>query len=990
MDAEGNWYEGQDVGDAFVKYFKGIMGRKAEVNAIWEPETLFVRKLDPLVALDMVSVVSRDEVKDAMFQINDEKAPGPDGYSAKFFKEAWGIVGNDVTNAVLDFFGNGKLLREVNATVLSMVPKVKAPKYVSEFRPIACCNVLYKCISKVICNRLKGCLDKLVSQNQSAFIPGRLISDNILLSQELVKGYDWIGGTPRVALKIDLQKAYDSVDHGFMESCLIEFGFHHRFVGWVMSCLSSVSYSVALNGNLYGFFKGEKGLRQGDPMSPYLFTIVMEVLNLMLQRKIRNCDSFKYHWRCEKVGLTHLCFADDLFIFCGPDLGTIDTIKGAVNEFSGVSGLIPNMHKSEIFFGNVEEGLKSVILNELPFKVGLFPMKYLGIPLSSKRLYQSDCKVLIDKVKNRISDWKVKFLSYAGRVQLIKSVLSSLTIYWSSLFILPCNVAEDIERLIRGFLWNHHDGNRGMAGVKWEEVCMPKLRGGLNILSLRNQNIALMTKHMWNLLSNKDSLWVNWVKKYKLFGRCFWDIGESRSDSWSWGHLLQSRGLVRENFMVRVGNGLNTFAWQDIWHEKGCLMKFIDRRDIKAAGFDRHTRLADIYDSNGWKVPAEWHSKYPWLVSFKIGSFNSNNVDYIKWRRSDGKLVDFTVKNVYVSLCNVGAVVGWSKFVWFSQCIPKHAFIAWMACKFRLLTQDRMLKWGWAGELKCALCRKCPDSHNHLFFSCEYSKAVWKKVRLKARMTDMPFFWSDIVVLLEQNRSGKAVWEIIRRLAVAASVYFIWQERNGRLFRDTNRAPNVLFELIIKEVRLRLMGLKLKNSRGVLEAAENAWSICWMGVLKSDWQQGDVLVVCELQFGFDIASSSRSSRARKRGADQTTPQQDPIPQETPILQIGANDPKLRKIKYQRAHEFIPTQKVNRFDHPLLLFEPSTPEWDKYDKLRNTDLLQHTTQYEELVLEFHSTWRHKEGKFDNDTTVSFSLCRQVFEMNMARFAIVLGF
>ncbi|KAJ0791903.1 hypothetical protein HanOQP8_Chr01g0011221 [Helianthus annuus] len=169
------------------------------------------------------------------------------------------------------------------------------------------------------------------------------------------------------------------------------------------------------------------------------------------------------------------------------------------------------------------------------------------------------------------------------------------------------------------------------------------------------------------------------------------------------------------------------------------------------------------------------------------------------------------------------------------------------------------------------------------------------------------------------------------------------------------------------------------------------------------------------------SSLGRGSRARKRGADQIA-QEDLIAQETSILQIGANDPRLRKIKYQRAHEWILTSKVNRLDHPILQFESSTPEWDKYDKLTDTDLLQHRgldwtwldaigsrqvvldllgpkltealdcghEQYEELVLEFHSTWKHKEGKFDDDKAVSFSLGRQVFEMNMARFAIVSGF
>ncbi|XP_035834035.1 uncharacterized protein LOC118482599 [Helianthus annuus] len=796
------------------------MGKKAVISPLEDPDSLFVNKLDTNMALAMVSNFSKEEVKEAMFQINDEKAPGPDGYSAKFFKEAWDIVGNEVTEAVLDFFRNGRLLKELNATVLSMVPKVKAPNSVAEFRPIACCNVLYKCISKVLCNRLKGCLDKLVSQNQSAFIPGRLISDNILLSQELVKGYDWKGGCPRVAVKIDLQKAYDSVNHEFIKNSLFHFGFHGKFVEWVMCCLDSVSYSVALNGNLYGFFRGEKGLRQGDPMSPYLFTIVMEVLNLIIKRKIRENDKFKFHWRCERVGLTHLCFADDLLIFCGPDMESFGIIKGAVDEFSRVSGLVPNVHKSEIFFGNVNEELRKEILNVLPFKVGQFPMKYLGIPLSSKRLYQADCKVLIDKVKNRISDWKVKFLSFAGKVQLIKSVLSSLTIYWSSLFILPINVAEDIERLMRGFLWNHHDGSRGLARVKWDEVCRPKLYGGLNILSLRKQNMALMTKHIWNLLSNKDSLWVKWIKSYKLMGRSFWEIGENRLDSWSWGHLLQNRNMVRNNFIVKIGNGMDSFAWHDLWHEKGILGNLIDRRDIREAGFDQKTKVAELFNSQGWQVPEEWHRKYPWLVQRSVETFHIDKKDCVEWKGSDGKVVRFSVKQVYNSFSCAGEVVKWSSFVWFSQCIPKHAFINWLAFRGKLLTQDRMLSWGWDGDLSCVFCKRCPDSHDHLFFSCEYSSAVWRRVRRQARMEEAPCLWQEFIVFAEKMKKGKSIWDIIRRLVVAACVYFIWLERNGRLFRDNSRSPQQLFVRICEEVRMRLVGLKLKRSSNVLEAAE--------------------------------------------------------------------------------------------------------------------------------------------------------------------------
>ncbi|GKE98473.1 RNA-directed DNA polymerase, eukaryota, reverse transcriptase zinc-binding domain protein, partial [Tanacetum coccineum] len=147
-----------------------------------------------------------------ILSIDDNKAPGPDGYTAKFFKKAWHMIGNDVCMDVKEFFAKGKLLRELNATLITLVPKISAPSKVTDFRPIACCNVAYKCISKIITNRIKGVLNSIVDKNQSAFIPERQITDNILLTQEFLKGYNCANGPKRCSMEIDIQKAYDIVD----------------------------------------------------------------------------------------------------------------------------------------------------------------------------------------------------------------------------------------------------------------------------------------------------------------------------------------------------------------------------------------------------------------------------------------------------------------------------------------------------------------------------------------------------------------------------------------------------------------------------------------------------------------------------------------------------------------------------------------------------------------------------------------------------------
>ncbi|GJS13489.1 putative RNA-directed DNA polymerase, eukaryota, reverse transcriptase zinc-binding domain protein, partial [Tanacetum coccineum] len=144
----------------------------------------------------MIPSVSNQEVKEAIFSMGNDKSPGPDGYTVAFFKEAWDVVSNDVTKAVKEFFTNGTLLKEVNHTIIALIPKIASPTRINDYRPISCCNVIYKCISKIIANRIKDSLKNLVSPNQSAFVSGRRISDNILLTQEIMHNYHLDRGPP--------------------------------------------------------------------------------------------------------------------------------------------------------------------------------------------------------------------------------------------------------------------------------------------------------------------------------------------------------------------------------------------------------------------------------------------------------------------------------------------------------------------------------------------------------------------------------------------------------------------------------------------------------------------------------------------------------------------------------------------------------------------------------------------------------------------------
>ncbi|GJR90251.1 hypothetical protein Tco_0214262, partial [Tanacetum coccineum] len=475
----------------------------------------------------------------------NDKSPGLDGYTAAFFKEAWDIVGQDVINAVKEFFANGKIPKELNHTIIALIPKVHTPTRVNDYRLISCCNVLFKCISKIIANRIKNSLKIIISPNQSAFVPGRSITDNILLTHELMHNYHLDRGVPRCAFKVDIQKAYDTVDLNFLRAALKGFGFHDKMILWIMECVTSTSFYVSINGSLHGHFKGKRGLHQGDPISPYLFTIVMEVLTLMLRRRVREAEGFTYHQFCSDIELINLCFADDLFLFAHGDVHSANIIMDSLDEFKSVFGLTPSLPKSMAYFCNVLNHTKLAILQIMPFEEGRLPVKYLGVLLVLSRLVYKDCKELIEKVVARTNDWKNKSLSIAGRLQLVQSVISSMHVYWASVFILPTSILLDIEQIMRGFLWCQGSRKKGKSKVAWEVVCLPKDEGGLGIRRLDMFNKALMATHIWKLLTMKESLWVTWIHLHKIKDRNFWDLPCRGKMSWAWRKVLQLRPFIR-------------------------------------------------------------------------------------------------------------------------------------------------------------------------------------------------------------------------------------------------------------------------------------------------------------------------------------------------------------------------------------------------------------------------------------------------------------
>ncbi|XP_071715263.1 uncharacterized protein [Rutidosis leptorrhynchoides] len=403
-------------------------------------------------------------------------------------------------------------------------------------------------------------------------------------------------------------------------------------------------------------------------------------------------------------------------------------------------------------------GIQHSILQILPFSIGKLPMKYLGVPLLAKRLGVKDAKCLVDKVKMRINNWRNKHLSYAGRLQLIAAVLSSMQIYWASVYKIPLETVKDIEKALKGFLWNKGDSSKGKAKVVWKVVCTPKDQGGLGIKPLGDWNDVLLVKQLWKIIIKKESLWFNSVNVVKLKGRSIWEIQHDQKDS-------------------GVGSGP--------------LAAFISRRVRYEAKLDDDLSLHSIIENNKWKWPVEWVLNFPLLQNLQPPLILDRKDNFL-WLTNDGKKVSYSSKQTWADLRNNMPAVPWHRVIWFPQANPKHAFII--------------------------------DSIDHLFFQCGYALNVWRKMKLMLLYRGLPNKFHEVVSCLMIFSSSKQIWNVVNRLMMAATVYFVWQERNWRLFKNKKINEEDLCNLVMDYMKVKLLTFKVKCTKSVIMLAQN-WNL---------------------------------------------------------------------------------------------------------------------------------------------------------------------
>jgi hypothetical protein len=421
--------------------------------------------------------ITQEEVDQALRDTPIGKAPGSDGFTPDFFHHCWSIIRTDVWEIIEDSRRSGQVLQALNATFLTLIPKENHTTSPSHFRPIALCNVIYKLLTKIIATRLKPILPFIISQEQSGYVEGRQILDSVILAHEVIHSLHSTK-SPGMLLKLDLSKDFDKLSWSYLKSTLLAFGFEPNWISWIINLTSSALFSILINGVPSRPFSPTRGIRQGDPLSPFLFIIMAEGLSRTIKAAISDQSLSGLTPHGFSPPISHSQFVDDLLLMGVPTAREAIRIKSIITLFCEASGMEVNLSKSQVFFFNTPPEIQNHLTLLLGFTRSTLPSTYLGIPLIDNPLRNLSWESLLSKFCKRLSLWTFRSLNLPGRLILLKSVLQALPVYAFSALAAPNFILTTLRNIQRKFLWQGTKEGSKITLVSWKKVCKPKKAGG--------------------------------------------------------------------------------------------------------------------------------------------------------------------------------------------------------------------------------------------------------------------------------------------------------------------------------------------------------------------------------------------------------------------------------------------------------------------------------------------------------------------------------
>eukprot|EP00253_Pinus_taeda_P002292 PITA_02292 len=742
-DGNGGFlFSQEDISNEAARFFQKQYKRN-QSNAgdmLWAAD-LMPEMFDGSTYENFIKPVTKEELLAIIKSSKKDKSPGPDGWPIEFFLHFYDLFKQDLLGMVEASRMSGNIHSALSSTFIALIPKKKNSKSFQDYRPIALCNSLFKIITKVIAERLKPILNLFITRDQHAFLKDRNIWDAVALTQESL--FSLRTYNIKVAiLKIDLKKSYDCVDGGLLRILLAKIGLRSKGNEWIMACVENVNFSIIINGIPSPFFKAERGLRQGCPLSPLLFILVMNTLSLHLNKAASELR-YRLIKICKDFFLSHNLFMDDILIFAMLCKASWLCLYNILNKFQSASSICINKDKSKLYHNETDMELVIWIASLIGIEAVSIGngIKYLGFSLKPIGNKKGDWSWLLDRFYKRISGWELRFLSLAGCFILVQAVLSQLAIYWAHLFSLPASIIKKMSTLAANFLWEGKSYQSKFHLVKMNSISKSRKSGGWGLLDLRNFGNALLCKSLLKGIFGSSI----------LIGFDFIKDGMTSPFPPALVSFFHSRGIITWDKLIKSWSN-STPVWKD---------------------------EADLFLPP--HIRSSWSSIRLELQGLAIRC--SGSKDVLAWYLPRAPS-PACVKDLYAALSLGPEISNQQIFpfsLWKVTCPLKMILFSWLLFRKRNLTWEVLQKKGWQGPGKCALCQNAEEPNFHMFFQCPTSQQIWYELSISldfphygfSSVQDGFFWWSDQMVP--------------RRSMFIMVCWTIWKWRNESIFNCSRR-----------------------------------------------------------------------------------------------------------------------------------------------------------------------------------------------------------
>jgi mannosylglycoprotein endo-beta-mannosidase len=695
--------------------------------------------------------------------------------------------------------GDFRGLHVANQALITLLPKRADAVEVKDFRPISLIHSVAKLVAKVLSSRLAPHMPSIVGPHQSAFIRGRCLHDNFQLVQATARKLHRLK-TDAILLKLDITKAFDTVDWAFLLDVLTRLGFGRIWTSMVCGILGTASTRVLVNGVAGDLIYNQRGLRQGDPLSPLLFDSVMDVLHLMIEKAV----AVGLLSELARTGLRHRTsmYADDVVTFFRPTYLDLHTCSAIVEDFGVASGLRTNLAKCSLHPIRCSPEQVELARGILGCEVAPFPCKYLGLPLSIRKVTAAQLQPVVDNAVKRLQPWCAKLMNRGGRTILVQTTLSAMIVHAMMSLDVPPKALEAFTKICRAFLWKgRREVNGGHCLVAWEKVTSPKCFGGLGIPNLHLLNLALRCRWAWLQWTDPTRAWAEFDLQLPRLSVALFDAAT----------------------VVQLGNGEKARFWSDRWLDGAKvediapnLTAAVPARKVKVRTVKEGlsgTWLRDCGPDLGEAALAEFFILWQVLAGVQL---TPGREDTLRWCWSEDGV--YSAKSAYNAFFAGRARYPAASVIWRSRAPYGCKFFAWVVSRDRCWTADRLERRRLPRPVACPLCDQEPETIQHLLVGCVVARQVWAwALNLWDRMAWLPLANTGLLLWWTSRPCPKATQRDLWT-AIILVFWCIWRHRNDVVFNGATPEVGAILARIREDYsRWRQARLFRSDSFGLVE-----------------------------------------------------------------------------------------------------------------------------------------------------------------------------